>query len=106
MHFNKILAFLLLALSLQAHALSLDEAKQNGWIGEQTNGLLGIVSHSKEVGSLVTDINTKRLAQYQKIAQQNGLSIDQVSVLAGKKAIERSDSGEYIQNAAGDWIKK
>lgn len=106
MHFNKFLAFLLLAFSLQVHALTLDEAKQNGWVGEQTNGLLGVVSNSKETASLVADINTKRLAQYQKIAQQNGLSIDQVSVLAGKKAIERSDSGEYVQNAAGDWVKK
>ncbi|WP_371923301.1 YdbL family protein [Agarivorans sp. B2Z047] len=103
---NSWILALLLSLSFSVAALDLGEAKNNGWVGEQTNGLLGIVSHNAEVKALVDGINQKRLAKYKQIAKENGLTEQQVAALAGKKAIERSDSGAYIQSPSGDWVKK
>ncbi len=100
------LVALLLSLSFSALAIDLDQAKTQGWVGEQTNGLLGVVSHQSEVQQLVEKINQKRLDKYRQIAQENGLDAKQVAILAGKKAIERSDSGAYIQSPNGEWLKK
>jgi uncharacterized protein YdbL (DUF1318 family) len=97
---------LLLSLSFSALAIDLGEAKTQGWVGEQTNGLLGVVSHQAEVQQLVNEINQKRLEKYRQIAQENGLDAEQVAILAGKKAIERSESGAYIQSLSGEWLIK
>jgi len=97
---------LLLSLSFSALAIDLGVAKTQGWVGEQTNGLLGVVSHQAEVQPLVNEINQKRLEKYRQIAQENGLDAEQVAILAGKKAIERSESGAYIQSPSGEWLIK
>ncbi len=39
---------------------------------------------------LVSDINEKRRAAYERIAKQNGITLDQVANLAGQKAIEKT----------------
>ncbi|MGY5451041.1 YdbL family protein [Agarivorans sp. MS3-6] len=106
MKWNSWIIALLLSLSFSVFAIELDAAKANGWVGEQTNGLLGVVSHASEVTHLVKDINQKRVAKYKQIALENGLTEQQVATLAGKKAIERSSSGAYIQSATGDWLQK
>ncbi|WP_432464206.1 YdbL family protein [Agarivorans sp. QJM3NY_33] len=106
MKWNSWILSLLLCFSLSVSAMDLDDAKAKGWVGEQTNGLLGIVSHRAEVSDLVNNINQQRLAKYQQIARENGLSEQQVAILAGKKAIERSQSGHYIQSPAGTWLIK
>lgn len=91
-----------------AWALSLDEAKDSGLVGEQRNGYLGIVvsSPSAQVKSLVEDINSKRRDVYQQIAQRNGTSVEAVTALAGKKAIEKTSAGNYVQGANDGWQKK
>ncbi|MDO6764904.1 YdbL family protein [Agarivorans sp. 1_MG-2023] len=106
MKWNSWILALLLSLSFSVAAIDLDDAKTKGWVGEQSNGLLGVVSHSGEVKSLVESINQKRLAKYKQIAKENGLTEQQVATLAGKKAIERSSSGAYVQSPSGDWLKK
>lgn len=91
-----------------AWALSLDEAKDAGLVGEQRNGYLGIVvsGPSAQVKSLVEDINSKRRDVYQQIAQRNGTSLEAVTALAGKKAIEKTSAGNYVQGTDDGWYKK
>jgi len=58
-----ILTFATLLLSLvftSAWAISLDDAKQQGMVGEQLNGYLGVVKSSSDVNALVKKINSKR----------------------------------------------
>ncbi len=90
-----------------AFAIDLQEVKAQGLIGEQLNGYLGVVSAdaSAEVRALVKDVNTKRKAKYESIAAQNSTSLETVELLAGKKAIEKTAAGNYIQSATG-WKKK
>lgn len=104
--------FLILALSLcavaQAAELSLGDAKQQGLVGEQYDGYLGVVvsSPSPSVRALVNDINGKRRAEYNRIAKANGISVSDVEALAGRKSLEKTYSGGYIKLEGQDWRRK
>lgn len=88
-------------------AVDLQQVKSKGLVGEQLNGYLGVVSTdaNAEVRDLVIDINAKRKSKYQSIAEKNSTSLETVELLAGKKAIEKTQSGNFIQTATG-WKKK
>jgi len=104
----KILFVYLIAFnSACVFAGDLQQVKGQGLVGEQLNGYLGVVSSdvSAEVRALVNDVNAKRKAKYESIASQNSTSLETVELLAGKKAIEKTQSGNYIQTATG-WRKK
>jgi uncharacterized protein YdbL (DUF1318 family) len=107
------LRYLILLLTLgttllagNAFALDLRTAKAQGYVGEQANGYLGIVKNAAGVEELVSDINSRRKAEYRDIAQRNGTSLEVVEALAGKKAIEKTPSGQYIRDPSGNWIRK
>lgn len=111
----KILAKLLLvgfALFMTASvafaALTLDNAKQDGLVGEKPDGLLGSVgaSPSEDVKGLVDSINSQRMEKYSSISAKNGTPVDQVQALAGKTLISKTPSGQYVMDATGEWQKK
>ena len=106
-NFSVLLACFLLALPSTSFALSLDEAKAQGLVGEKVDGYLGAVqgSTSGDVQALVADINSQRKALYQSIAKQNGTSLPVVEKLAGEKAIQKTTSGQYVNTGSG-WKKK
>jgi uncharacterized protein YdbL (DUF1318 family) len=93
-------------MAFSAWAISLDDAKQQGLIGEMKNGYLGVVVNSTETQSLVNDINEKRKNIYLNLARKNKITMEQVMALAGEKAISKTQSGHFIQNSAGQWVKK
>ncbi len=93
--------------SVPALAADLDQAKNDGLIGERADGYLGLVDSNAgdDVRALVADVNGKRKAQYERIAAKNDLPLDQVEALAGKKTIEKTRSGHWVlQN--GGWRQK
>ncbi len=87
-------------------AVSLQEAKSQGLVGEQINGYLGAVKSSAEVQQLINSINNARKQHYNEIAQRNNTSVDIVEKLAGKKAIEMTPSGQFVKLSSGGWVKK
>ncbi|MDF2178181.1 YdbL family protein [Aliiglaciecola sp. CAU 1673] len=95
----------LLFSSFLAFALELDQAKDQGLVGEQPDGYLGVIKASKDVQALVNDINAKRKEKYLELANQNNLQLSQVEALAGKKAVEKTQTGHYVK-MGDDWIKK
>lgn len=103
---KKLFVLCTLMLSISAFALDLSDAKEQGLIGEQTNGLLGVLESSSEVDALVKDINKRRLDKYSQIADKNDMTVKQVSLLAGKKTIKKTSAGQYIQNGMGQWVVK
>ncbi len=56
---KKLFLLLTLILSFSAFALELSNAKEQGLVGEQRNGLLGVVQASPEAAQLVEDINSQ-----------------------------------------------
>jgi len=96
---------LLVSVSSTAWALSLDEAKAKGFVGEKPSGYLGAVTPSGEVQALVNEINGKRRQAYEEIAKRNGTALSAVEVLAGEKAIQNTKPGHFIEGPGG-WKKK
>ncbi|MCC2615392.1 YdbL family protein [Aestuariibacter halophilus] len=101
----KGLALAGLLVSAVALAMDIDSAKQNGLVGEQMDGYLGVVVDSTEVRELVADINAKRRSKYQELANANGITLAQVEALAAKKAYSKTEPGHYVQ-VDGKWVKK
>ena len=91
--------------SSSVFAIGLDDAKQEGLIGEKDNGYLGMVILEKETQVLVDDINAKRKAVYVKLAAKNGITLQQVEKLAAAKAYEKTISGHYLWMNS-EWAKK
>ncbi len=87
-------------------ALSLEEAKTKGLVGENSTGYLGAVNPANsEAQALAEEINKKRRQAYQDIARRDGASVSTVESLAGEKAIEKTKPGNYVQGPGG-WMKK
>ncbi len=94
------------AVASSAFALSLDEAKAKGLVGEKTNGYLGAVNPSNaEAQALVEDVNQKRRQAYEDIAKRNRTNVQAVETLAGEKAIQNTKLGYFIEGPDG-WMKK
>jgi len=104
---QKILSTLTLTLLLSASAfgLNLSEAKSTGLVGETSKGYLAAVKASSDINALVKNINERRKAHYQKIANKNKLSLEAIEVRAGQKAISKTPAGQYINSGDG-WKKK
>jgi uncharacterized protein YdbL (DUF1318 family) len=96
----------LLLIMQPAYAIDLQQAKDQGLVGETTTGYLeAVTAPTSEVKALIQSINAQRKAKFQEIATRNNTSLDAVEKLAGKKAIEKSDAGTYIK-LNGSWQKK
>lgn len=87
-------------------ALSLDEAKNKGLVGERPTGYLGVVNASDaEAQAVIADVNKKRRQAYEDIAKRNRTPVATVETLAGEKAIQNTKPGHFIEGPGG-WIKK
>lgn len=95
-----------LLFSMPAFAISLQDAKSQGLVGEQTNGYLAQVQTNAEASALVEEINAKRKSHYEQIAKKNHISLETVAKLAAQKAITAADKGHIIQDNQGQWVKK
>jgi uncharacterized protein YdbL (DUF1318 family) len=112
MTIGKLLAGMVFMLSssiaIAAPADSLDQAKADGLVGEDSTGYIAAVvsNPASDVAALIADINEKRRQQYEKIAAKNGLALKDVEQLAARKAIEKTESGHYIRLPGSGWQKK
>jgi uncharacterized protein YdbL (DUF1318 family) len=87
-------------------ALTLDEAKTKGLVGEKANGYLGLVTPgSAEAQALAKDVNEKRRQAYEEIARRNGTDVSAVESLAGEKAVQNTKAGNFVEGPGG-WVKK
>ena len=104
---KKVSGILLIStITFSAWAISLGAAKQQGLVGEMSNGYLGVVVNSPEAKNLVNSVNQKRKQIYIDLARKNKITMEQVTALAGKKALAKTRSGHFIKNTSGQWIKK
>ncbi|MDV5167537.1 YdbL family protein [Photobacterium rosenbergii] len=103
-----LLFFLSFFLAFSAIALDLQQAKDQGLVGEANTGLIAPITAlpSLEVRQLVSDVNTQRKKAFNRIAVSHGLTIREVGLIAHKKAVERTSPGNYYQDSSGKWIRK
>ncbi|MBI6547322.1 YdbL family protein [Xenorhabdus lircayensis] len=86
--------------------MTLNEAKQQGLVGETFSGYLASVKNTQGAQSVVRKINDEREKKYAEIAAQNNMTTDQVAKIAGEKLVNRAGSGEYVLGINGNWVKK
>ena len=104
--FIAILTSCLLLAAQPVFAIDLQTAKDQGLVGETPGGYLEAVkTPSAELRTLIDNINSQRKQKYKDIAARNNTSLEAVELLAGKKAIEKSEPGSYIK-LGGSWQQK
>ncbi|HUD49967.1 YdbL family protein [Parvibaculum sp.] len=98
-----------LGLAMPALAIDLDGAKAEGLVGERQDGYVGVVAANPpaDLKRLVDDINLRRRGAYQKVVSQTpGATLAAVEKLAAAKLIAKTPSGQIVQDASGNWVKK
>lgn len=102
----KSLVVALLLLSPAAMAVTLDQARQQGLVGETLSGYIAPLKQNNDTQTLVERINQGRMQQYQMLAQRNNMTTGEVARIAGQKLVERAAPGEYVRGINGQWLKK
>lgn len=108
--FSSLFAALVLLLSFSANsfALTMDQAKAQGLIGETSTGYLASVkaNPSAEVKSVVATINQKRRAAYVSAAAKASVTLDVIEKRVAQRLFNKAASGAFLRNSAGAWYKK
>ncbi|MBT4740806.1 MAG: YdbL family protein [Rhodospirillaceae bacterium] len=89
-------------------ATSLNEARAQGLIGEQPNGLVAAISAAAtpDIATLVAEINAARLNSYRQLAAKDGAPVEAVKAIAGEKLMGRArENGWYVLNSSGNWSR-
>lgn len=83
-------------------------AKRAGWIGERFDGYLALVRPDapRDVSDIVQKANEERLIEFTTIADRHKAPLKTVELVAGKKFIDQSAPGEFVQNDDGLWVRK
>jgi uncharacterized protein len=106
---KKLLTMVVLSLGLlsqSAMALTLEEARAQGRVGETLSGYLAPIKQDKETLALVKSINDARSESYQQLADSNNIPVDEVAKMAGQKLVSRAQPGEYVKGINGKWLQK
>lgn len=93
------------AMGLDEAKQKLDDVKQQGLVGETPTGYLEVVRDQGAAKEVVKAINSARRDEYKRIAEKHNIPVLEVETVAGKKAMERTPEGQFIQ-VNGEWIKK
>ena len=106
---RQLFAAILLIFAFQgAWAIDIHTAKDQGLVGEATTGYLAAVKTpaSAEVEALITEVNGKRKAQFEKAAANAGATMEQVQFRFYQLAVKKTEAGHYYQDQNGKWQKK
>lgn len=104
---KKLLVLCSFLSSFSVVALTLDEAKDTGALGETLSGYLApINTDNQDAVKLANQINQEREKKYSEIAAKNNLKTNEVARIAGQKLVDRANKGEYVRGINGQWLQK
>ena len=91
-----------------AWAVTLDQAKAQGLVGERPDGYIGPVNQpvTQEIAALIAQVNAGRHQAHEDVARRNGTPIANVEALAGQKLVSRAGPGEFVMQPGGQWVKR
>lgn len=109
-----ILTLLVLGITyspINAHAGMKEDllsAKEQGLIGEQLDGMIGLVkpTGSQHILNLKKEVNAGRLDHYQKLSRTTNKPTSQIRLRFGKELTRATLPGFYIRNQKGNWVKQ
>jgi uncharacterized protein len=91
-----------------AYAITLDEARAQGFVGERPDGLVAAVSAnvSSEIAALIDEINAARLSNFRQLAAKDVAPLGAVQAIAGEKLVKKArQNGWYVMDASGAWSR-
>ena len=94
-----------MAMGLEEAKAALNNAKAQGLVGETPAGYLAVVSSAGQAQQIVDAINQARREEYARIAQQHGIPVGKVELVAGQKAVDKTPAGQFVK-MDGSWVKK
>jgi uncharacterized protein YdbL (DUF1318 family) len=81
-------------------------ARQQGLVGEQPDGYLGIVgTPTPALTAIVNDINIQRKRQYTQQASASS-TVEQMAFVTGCNLISRTVAGEKYRTPDGRWLTR
>ncbi|MET0246611.1 MAG: YdbL family protein [Sphingomonas sp.] len=81
-------------------------ARQQGLVGEQPDGYLGIVgTTTPELTAMVNNINIQRKRQYTQQASASS-TVEQMAFVTGCNLISRTAAGEMYRAPDGRWLTR
>ena len=80
--------------------------KAEGIVGEDNAGFLQFVGDKKASDDVVAAENKDRLTVYKAIAKQQGTTAELVGKRRALQISKRAESGEWVQDAGGNWVQK
>jgi len=103
-----LLAFFLILALQTAWAIDLGTAKNQGLVGEANSGYLAAINApaSTDVQALISSVNAKRKAEFERTANKTKTTVAQVSHRFYELAVQKTKAGNYYQDASGRWKKK
>ena len=103
-----LLAFLVVTTAFPAAAQSARDLKNSGVVGERLDGYLGIVDGSAggDIRGAVEAINAQRRRAYEGASRDSGRALSEVEAVAGARLRDKARAGDWVQNAAGQWIRR
>ena len=82
------------------------QLKAQGIVGEGNEGYLQLVGGNKAKADVVAAENKDRKTVYKAIAKQQGTTAELVGKRRALQIAKKSNPGEWVQDAAGNWIQK
>jgi len=98
--------FLILVFAVPVFAMDLHEARAQGMVGERADGYAEALSKAGGVSALVADVNSKRRAEYARIARDKSQPMAVVGKLAAVEIIKGLSAGESYMGDDGSWKKR
>ncbi len=92
--------------AMRARVPQVVELKDKGAVGEQLDGLLGVVNGAGGADSVVREENGDRLSVYKDRAKSQGVDLTTFMKVMGEERIKGEKPGRYVQDAQGKWTKK
>ena len=97
----------LLVASQLSFALTLNEARDKGMLGENASGYVELTPRGDASAQAVMDeVNSKRKAKYQSIAKQQKTGLANIEKIAGEKITGKLPAGQFYKDTSGKWNKK
>jgi len=97
----------LLPSAAAAQSPAVDQARAAGIAGERFDGYMGFsATPPAGVRSAVAAINIKRRSLYSRLAQQKGVTLEEVGLTAGCQLLARVAVGQAYLSSDGVWRRR
>ena len=90
----------------QSSALTLDQARSQGLVGELPNGYVAARGNAPGLSALVDNVNRQRRQRYRQIAADTNVPMAAVEQQAGQALINRLRSGQWYMNTRNQWVQR